>query len=72
MWVKDAPLGMEFAEIELGPDRLTATGVAIGTAPLDYGLDCELETGADFVTSKLCVQTEMDSSSTTRASHGVL
>jgi hypothetical protein len=47
---------MEFAEIELATDRLTATGVAIGTVPLEYRLDY-VETGADFVTSKLCLQT---------------
>jgi len=30
-WVKDEPFGVEFATIQLGSERLTAEGVAIGT-----------------------------------------
>lgn len=52
-WVKDDPFGVEFAEIGITSTRLTAAGVAIGTAPLPYRLDYELETSADFVTARL-------------------
>ena len=52
-WVKDDPFGVEFAELELGAERLTAAGVAVGTAPLPYRLDYELETGAAYVTARL-------------------
>ena len=52
-WVKDDPFGVEFAEIGITSTRLTAAGVAIGTAPLHYRLGYELETSADFVTARL-------------------
>ena len=52
-WVKDDPFGVEFTEIEIGAARLTARGVAIGSALLPYKLDYELETTEDFVTSHL-------------------
>jgi hypothetical protein len=54
-WIKDDPFGVEFAEIQLGPERLTARGVAIGTSPVPYRLDYELQTKAEFVTSRLLV-----------------
>jgi hypothetical protein len=54
-WIKDDPFGVEFAEIELGAELLTATGVAIGTSPVHYRLDYQLETIAGFVTSRLLV-----------------
>jgi hypothetical protein len=54
-WAKDEPYGVEFAEIEIGADRLAARGVAIGSSPLPYRLDYQLETGAQFVTSRLHV-----------------
>lgn len=54
-WVKDEPFGVEFAEITIAPERLTATGVAIGTAPLPYRLDYELQTEHAFVTARLRV-----------------
>jgi uncharacterized protein len=54
-WVKDNPFGVEFAEIQLATDRLMAKGVAIGTWPAHYRLDYELETVADFITSRLHV-----------------
>jgi uncharacterized protein len=56
-WVKDDPFGVEFAEIEFASDRLTAKGVAIGGWPAHYRLDYELETAADFITSRLHVST---------------
>ena len=54
-WVKDEPLGVEFAEIAIARAHLTATGVAVGTAPLPYRLDYELETGTGFVTARMRV-----------------
>jgi len=54
-WIKDDPFGVEFAEVQLGPDRLAAKGVAIGTSPVLYRLDYQLETTAGFVTSRLLV-----------------
>ena len=53
--MKDEPFGVEFAEIAIASDRLTATGVAVGTAPLPYRLDYELETGPGFVTARMRV-----------------
>jgi hypothetical protein len=52
-WVKDDPFGVEFAEIAITEENLTASGVAVGTAPLPYRLDYELETRAGFVTARL-------------------
>jgi hypothetical protein len=54
-WAKDDPFGVEFAEIALAPEHLTAEGVAIGTGPIPYRLDYTLETAAGFVTSRLRV-----------------
>jgi uncharacterized protein len=51
-WSKDDPLGAEFVEVRLGPDDLVARGVAIGSAPVPYRLDYELETAARFVTAR--------------------
>jgi hypothetical protein len=56
-WVKDDPFGIEFAEIGIARERLTATGVAVGIAPVPYRLDYELETKAAFVTARLRVTT---------------
>jgi hypothetical protein len=49
-WIKDDPPGIEFVEVALLPDRLGATGVAIGSAPMPYRLDYMLETTVGFVT----------------------
>ncbi len=54
-WVKDDPFGVEFAEIDLSPNRLSARGVAIAGEPMSYRLDYTLETAANFVTSRLHV-----------------
>jgi hypothetical protein len=59
-WVKDDPFGVEFAEIAIAEDHLTALGVAVGTAPLPYRLDYRLETGAGFVTTRLGVTSRGD------------
>jgi hypothetical protein len=54
-WIKDDPFGVEFARIELDSERLAAEGVAIGTSPVPYRLDYQLETTTAFVTSRLLV-----------------
>jgi hypothetical protein len=54
-WVKEDPFGVEFAEVNLGPNHLTAHGVAIASDPISYRLDYTLETAAEFVTSRLHV-----------------
>ncbi len=55
-WAKDEGVGLEFADVDLEAHRLTAVGIAIGTAPLAYRLDYKLETLGEFVTSGLLVQ----------------
>ena len=59
-WVKEDPFGVEYAEIEIVEKSLTAAGVAVGTAPLPYRLDYELETGTEFVTTRLRVTSRGD------------
>jgi uncharacterized protein len=54
-WVKDDPFGVEFAQITIVDEHLSAAGVAIGTAPLPYRLDYVLATERGFVTSRLRV-----------------
>lgn len=54
-WVKDDPFGVEFAEIDLARNDLSARGVAIAGGPVSYRLDYTLQTAADFVTSRLQV-----------------
>ena len=55
VWVKDDPFGLEYAEISLAPEQLSTAGVAIGSEPTPYRLDYELETGREFVTTRLRV-----------------
>ena len=59
-WVKADPLGVEFAEIAVVEDQLMAVGVAVGTAPVPYRLDYELDTGSKFVTTRLAVTSRGD------------
>jgi hypothetical protein len=55
-WVKDDPVGVEFAEILLGPQKVSAEGVAISGGPrIPYRLDYKLETVVGYVTSRLWV-----------------
>ena len=54
-WVKDDPFGVEFAEVSIARQRLSAEGVAIGSKPVPYRLDYELESAAGFVTTRLRV-----------------
>jgi hypothetical protein len=53
-WLKDA--GAEFAEVELGQGRLSATGVAVGADPVPYRLDYQLTTADAYVTARLVVR----------------
>ncbi len=53
--VKDEPFGTEFAELVIADAHLTASGVAIGSAPLPYRIDYDLETRQGFLTSRLRV-----------------
>lgn len=55
IWAKPDPLGMEFADIAFHRDHLSAAGVAIGSAPVPYRLEYELETSAGFLTTRLRV-----------------
>ena len=52
-WVKDDPLGIEFADVLVGSDQVSAVGVCIGTRPVPYRLDYSLETMNGFVTTRL-------------------
>ena len=55
VWVKEDPRGAEWADVDLGRGRLTATGIAIGSEPEGYRLDYKLETLGNYVTSGLLV-----------------
>jgi hypothetical protein len=59
-WVKQDPAGAEFADVVIEGRRLAASGVAIGSAPIAYRLDYQLETQDDFITSGLLVTTKGD------------
>jgi uncharacterized protein len=54
-WDKEDPSGVEFAEVTLGDGALFASGVAVGGEPGAYRLDYILETGPEFVTTRLQV-----------------
>ena len=56
-WMKADPPGAEAARVELTPDSLRATGVAIGSDPEPYRLDYELETSSGFATCRVLVRT---------------
>ena len=57
-WTKDDPAGAEVAHVTVAPGRLRASGVAIGSDPLPYRLDYELETMTGFITTRAQVQLE--------------
>jgi hypothetical protein len=60
-WQKDPTLGgAEWTDVVLRPDRLSATGTAIGRTPVPYRLDYELDTGPGFVTRRLRVRSHGD------------
>ena len=54
-WGKEDPAGVEFAEVTLGAGAMFASGVAVGGEPSAYRLDYILETGPEFVTTRLQV-----------------
>jgi hypothetical protein len=56
-WVKEEWIGAEFTDVTIEDGRLSATGIAIGSAPVAYRLDYELTTVEGFVTSRLLVAT---------------
>src|ERR1700704_4913297 len=56
-WLKDGIVGIEFADVTLSANSLSASGVAIAADPLPYRCDYTLETGDRFVTSRLKVAT---------------
>jgi hypothetical protein len=58
-WVKqELGSGAEFAEVVIEGRRLAASGIAIGSAPVAYRLDYQLETYEDFITAGLLVTTK--------------
>jgi hypothetical protein len=58
-WVKqELGPGAEFAEVVIEGRRLAASGIAIGSAPVAYRLDYQLETYEDFITAGLLVTTK--------------
>jgi hypothetical protein len=60
LWAKDDPYGAEVAEVTLGEGCLSCKGVALGVERTPYRLDYELETSAEFVTTRLVVAVRGD------------
>ena len=60
VWDKEDGYGSEAVEVTLLADRLQASGVQVGFAPLPYRLDFTLDTGADWVTERLAVTSRGD------------
>jgi hypothetical protein len=60
VWSKDPLFGAEVAFVELGPDRLSATGTAIGCEPMPYRLEYALEAPDGFRTARLQVTSHGD------------
>jgi len=56
VWEKEGKLGTESVDVSLETDRLMARGVAIGLEPLPYQLEFTLETGSNWVTTRLQVE----------------
>jgi hypothetical protein len=54
-WSKVGHFGAEFVEVQLGPDEMSARGVAVGSTPVPYRLDYEFESRERFVTARLTV-----------------
>lgn len=59
-WWKGDPFGAEFVEVDLRRDEIAARGVALGSAPLPYRLDYELESVSGFVTARFVVTARGD------------
>jgi uncharacterized protein len=58
VWTTDRPHGTELADVSVGGDMLSATGVAIGTDPVPYRLDYQLTTVDRYVTARLIVSAQ--------------
>ena len=56
-WLKDGIVGVEFADVTLSANSLSASGVAIAADPVPYRCDYALRTDDRFVTSGLKVAT---------------
>src|SRR5579859_1884564 len=52
-WVKDAGMGMEYADVSITERRMNAAGVALGTSPLPYRLDYRFESRSRFITRSI-------------------
>jgi hypothetical protein len=65
VWDKEDRYGSEAVEATLLADRLQASGVQVGFAPLPYRLDFTLDTGAGWVTERLAVTSRGESWSRT-------
>jgi hypothetical protein len=55
VWHNAEPFHVELAEVRLADGTLAASGIAIGTEPLDYRLEYELTTTREYVTMRLDV-----------------
>jgi hypothetical protein len=51
LWMRDD--GAEWCQLRLSPDRLSATGVQLGSEPVPYRLDYVVETGPGFATHQV-------------------
>jgi hypothetical protein len=60
LWIKDDPVGMEAAELEIGADGLAATSTAFGTIPLAYRLELDLLVDPDWLTRRLALTASGD------------
>lgn len=60
LWSGDGSWRAEAVQLDLGEDRLTASGTQFGADPLPYRVDYELETGAHWVTRRLHVDAAGD------------
>jgi hypothetical protein len=57
-WLKEGIAGIEFVDVTLSANSLSASGVAIAADPLPHRVDYTLDTGDGFVTSRLNIATQ--------------
>ncbi len=55
LWTGLGSWRAEISDVDLGEDRLSATGTQLGVDPLPYRLDYTVQTGSEFVTERLDV-----------------
>ena len=55
LWTGLGSWRAEVSDVDLGEDRLSATGTQLGVDPLPYRLDYTVQTGSRFVTNRLDV-----------------